>query len=330
MAVKNLDTVSDRSIAAVLGSAAGDALSIPYGTSPDLLSKAPADQPLQVTSSNQWSQGEWASSTAMSVPVLQAMSKDFSLGPGAPVEVPNYVAQQWLEWQKSGGKGGDDRLSDLLKGTAAEQAKSSGGVFPFGTAMTKLAAKQGKSGNSDNNRAPARLTSLALGFLADGQETALVKAAIALTDLTEPDQDAEEASILVALGVRNAVLTGKLDLEKATEFLPADRRQTWKERIADGYKVDPEDFQKSNHSAIGAFKAAVAANAGGDDVATVIDKAVRGGGQSDRVAAIAGAWAGARFGSKSVPQWSSKLHGWPGKADDLKTLVSTVMNRYKQ
>lgn len=330
MAVKNLDTAADRSIAAVLGSAAGDALAIPYASSPDLLSKAPADQPLQVTSGGQWSQGEWASSTAMSIPVLQALSKDFSLGPGAPVEVPNFVAQEWLEWQKSGGKGGDDRLSKLFQATADEQSKSGGGVFPYGTAMTKLARQQGKSGNSDNNRAPARMTSLALGFLAPGQETALVKAAIALTDLTEPDQDAQEASALVALGIRNAILTGKLDLEKMTDFLPENRRETWKERIADGYKVDPEDFAKVNHSAIGAFKAAVAANAGADDVATAIDKATRGGGQSDRVAAIAGAWAGARFGSKSVPQWSSKLHGWPCKANDLQTLVATVMNRYKQ
>lgn len=331
MSLKDSNTASDRSIGAVLGSATGDALAIPYATTQNLLSKTPADQPLRVTSSGEWSEGEWASSTAMAIPVLQALSKGLDVDSDETIEGQDYVAEQWLNWQMSGGKGVDDRLNDLFMQTCADSQKARRNDYPLGPGMADRAREQCKSrmwGKGNNNRAPARMASLALGYLAEGKEAALVKAAGVLTDLTQPDRDAREASALVALGVRQAILTGKLDLEKMTDFLDADRRELWKGRIASGEKVDPEAFKEINNTAVGAFMAAVAANAGADNVATVIDKAVRGGGESDRVAAIAGAWAGARFGIDSVPKWLIKLHGSPCTIEDLQTMVYTVLKKY--
>lgn len=50
-----------------------------------------------------------------------------------------------------------------------------------------------------------------------------------------------------------------------------------------------------------------------------LEAAVKGGNDTDTVAAIAGALLGAKYGASAVPdQWRLILHGWPGKrADDL-------------
>lgn len=44
-----------------------------------------------------------------------------------------------------------------------------------------------------------------------------------------------------------------------------------------------------------------------------IEAAVRGGGDADTVAAIAGSLLGARWGVSAVPaRWRRVVHGWPG------------------
>lgn len=50
-----------------------------------------------------------------------------------------------------------------------------------------------------------------------------------------------------------------------------------------------------------------------------LEAAVRGGNDTDTVAAIAGALLGAKHGGSAVPtEWRDILHGWPGKrAGDL-------------
>lgn len=56
--------------------------------------------------------------------------------------------------------------------------------------------------------------------------------------------------------------------------------------------------------------------------------AVRAGNDTDTVAAIAGALAGARYGGSAVPfEWRRRLHGWPGlRARDLTRLAILAAN----
>jgi ADP-ribosyl-[dinitrogen reductase] hydrolase len=54
--------------------------------------------------------------------------------------------------------------------------------------------------------------------------------------------------------------------------------------------------------------------------------AVRGGGDTDTVAAIAGALLGAAHGASAIPGlWRTAVHGWPGlQADDLVRLAVSI------
>jgi ADP-ribosylglycohydrolase len=57
-----------------------------------------------------------------------------------------------------------------------------------------------------------------------------------------------------------------------------------------------------------------------------LQAAVRGGGGTDTVAAIAGGLLGAAHGASAVPgEWQAAVHGWPGlRGDDLTALAAQI------
>jgi ADP-ribosylglycohydrolase len=58
---------------------------------------------------------------------------------------------------------------------------------------------------------------------------------------------------------------------------------------------------------------AISTTSGPDHLPRALEAAVRGGNDTDTVAAIAGSLLGAAYGASAVPsQWRSMLHGWPG------------------
>lgn len=93
------------------------------------------------------------------------------------------------------------------------------------------------------------------------------------------------------------------------------------EALAPG--AHPGDFQAHNGWVVRAFQGALAAVAGASDVRDALIRAVRGGGDTDTVAAIAGSLAGAVWGATQVPLgWQWLLHGWPDHtANDLTGLA---------
>ena len=66
-----------------------------------------------------------------------------------------------------------------------------------------------------------------------------------------------------------------------------------------------------------------------DHLRLALDAAVRGGGDTDIVAAIAGGLLGAAYGASAVPpQWCRVLHGWPGvKTRDLIDLAPMITRK---
>src|SRR5450759_2184228 len=80
----------------------------------------------------------------------------------------------------------------------------------------------------------------------------------------------------------------------------------------------PADFEQNGwvvHALQGAWSAITntAAAAGPAHFHSALEAAVRGGKDTDTVAAIAGALVGGLYGASAVPaQWRRKLHGWPG------------------
>ena len=61
-----------------------------------------------------------------------------------------------------------------------------------------------------------------------------------------------------------------------------------------------------------------------------LEAAVRGGNDTDTVAAIAGALLGAQYGESAVPEeWRLILHGWPGKhGEDLIAMALRMHSDY--
>jgi ADP-ribosylglycohydrolase len=67
-----------------------------------------------------------------------------------------------------------------------------------------------------------------------------------------------------------------------------------------------------------------------DHLRLALDAAVRGGNDTDTVAAIAGGLLGATYGASAVPaNWHRVLHGWPGMTTrDLVELTTRIVKAW--
>jgi ADP-ribosyl-[dinitrogen reductase] hydrolase len=111
-------------------------------------------------------------------------------------------------------------------------------------------------------------------------------------------------------------------------LLPAGRAAVWLERIEVAERSRPRDFAR-NGWVVEAFQGAwsaihytSASTSGPAHLRAALEEAVRGGRDTDTVAAIAGGLLGAAYGYSAVPfEWRQHLHGWPGlRARDLMAL----------
>lgn len=174
------------------------------------------------------------------------------------------------------------------------------------------------AGRSAGNGALMRTGPVALGYLtrpADG----LADAARTLSELTHWEADSASACILWSAAIRHAILTGELDVHGQLALLPAADAARWRALIDETQGAHPREFMQSNGWAVRAFQGALAAVSGAASLVDAVERAVRGGGDTDTVAAIAGSLAGALWGGSAVPLgWKRRLHGWPGYgANDL-------------
>ena len=168
-----------------------------------------------------------------------------------------------------------------------------------------------------------RTAPVALAYLDDPD--ALVEAAHALSALTHADPEAGEACALWCLAIRHAVLEGTFDgLRDALARLPEDRRSVWAARLDEAEQRPPSSFAHNGwvvEALQGAWSAitrtavpeeVVGTSYPADHLRLALEAAVRGGRDTDTVAAIAGALLGARWGASAVPSaWRRLVHGWP-------------------
>jgi ADP-ribosylglycohydrolase len=183
-----------------------------------------------------------------------------------------------------------------------------------------------------------RTAPLALAYLDD--EAALVEAARLVSDLTHADPEAGDACVLWCLAIWHAILTGELNIRIGLQHIDADRRDLWASRLAVAEASQPSDFTNNGwvvEALQGAWSAITTTPVPQDDpVAGVfrvdhlrlaLDAAVRGGNDTDTVAAIAGGLLGAAYGASAIPaEWRRLLHGWPGmRARDLIALATRIV-----
>jgi hypothetical protein len=158
--------------------------------------------------------------------------------------------------------------------------------------------------------------------------------------MTHHDPEAGEACALWCLAIRHAILEGTLDLRRGLERLPEARARVWAARLDAAETSGPADFPHNGwvvQALQGAWSAITTTASADSDPSSstagpahfrrALEAAVRGGYDTDTVAAIAGGLVGARYGASAVPAlWRRPLHGWPGlRARDLVALGVMTM-----
>ncbi|WP_457099207.1 ADP-ribosylglycohydrolase family protein [Microbacterium sp. P5_E9] len=298
----------DRAVGAVLASAAGDALGSHYEFGPALDDAVTPEFGIGCFGHDV---GEWTDDTSMALPILQVLADGRTLEDSAALDE---IVTRWRDWSRTAKDVGTQTRGILshLTDTTADAA------------LARSRAVHESTGRSAGNGSLMRTGPVALGYL-DRSPGELVAAAGRVAQLTHWEDDNVDACAIWCLAIRHAILTGELDVRAQVALIPAGRRARWTslidEALASG--IHPRDFQSGNGWVVRAFQAALAAVSGAASLTDALERAVRGGGDTDTVAAIAGSLAGAVHGGSAVPLgWKRRLHGWPGiDAEELTRLA---------
>jgi ADP-ribosylglycohydrolase len=311
----------DRALGVLLGTAVGDALGAGYEFGPPL----PDDAVVAMNGGGAfgWAPGEWTDDTSMALVIAETAASGADL---RGQQAQNEIVSRWAAWAAD--------APDV--GSQTRQVLGGVGGGTGSADRARLAARElhRRTGQSAGNGSLMRTAPVALAFL--GDPGALAEAATALSGLTHFDPEAGEACVLWCLAIRHAVLTGEADAAAGLAGLPAARRDVWAARLAAAEQGRPCDFDRNGwvvHALQGAWSAIAGTRpgtvSGGEAegwLQRALEAAVRGGRDTDTVAAIAGGLAGAACGAARVPEpWRGAVHGWPGlRAAGLAKLTSQI------
>ncbi|KGM14426.1 ADP-ribosylglycohydrolase family protein [Cellulomonas bogoriensis] len=303
---------SDRAAGVLMGLACGDALGAPFEFGPPLA----ADTPVAMVGGGSfgWAPGEWTDDTQMAVVLLEAAERAVA-GEGALTDHLDDVAAGWAAWA--------EQATDVGVQTRGVLSAASRHGAPTAAGLTAAAvARHEATGRSGGNGSLMRTAPAALAYLHD--EAGMAEAARTISALTHTDPEAGDACVLWCAAIRHAILTGQLDARHGLHLLPEDRRGAWAARLDEAEENEPAAFDHNGwvvHALQGAWSAisrtAVPDRTGhllpADHFRLALEAAVRGGRDTDTVAAIAGSLLGARWGASAVPAgWRRVVHGWPG------------------
>ncbi|MFI7355432.1 ADP-ribosylglycohydrolase family protein [Streptomyces avidinii] len=300
-------TALDRAVGAVVGSAAGDALGAPYefGPAGELTARG-----AEMAGGGGWDPGEATDDTQMAV----------------------LVAESLLEW-------GGLELPDVFgrfRRWAAGQPKDIGlqteDVLTNGESWELAAALHFQvNARAAGNGSLMRAATSAVYFAPAGQR-ATMDAARRIAALTHGDRAAWEGTAILHELVRVA-LEGADPLAALPATLAAvhpDHRERYGRALAPDWH--PELATEFNGAVWPCLGSAVWALRTTTSFAQAVRAAVDLGGDTDTVAAVTGALAGARYGRQAVPEhWTATLHvplpGFGGRvldADDLAALAQRL------
>lgn len=319
----------DRACGALLATAAGDALGAPYEFGP------PRGAELEVAmaggGSFGWAPGEWTDDTSMAIAIAEVAATGADLRTEQALDA---VVTRWYDWSQ--------RAKDVGIQTRSVLSQAGRGGITAKKAREESASLHKSTGRTAGNGSLMRTAPLALAFLHD--EQGLIEAARAVSELTHYDPEAGDACVLWCLAIWHAILSGELDVRIGLQHIDKDRRDLWMSRLDAAESSKPSDFVNNGwvvEALQGAWSAIATTPAPQDDPANgifrvdhlrlALDAAVRGGNDTDTVAAIAGGLLGATYGASAVPaEWRRVLHGWPGmRCRDLVALATRIVQADK-
>ena len=322
---------SDKVSGVLVGAACGDALGAGYEFGPSLK----AGTAIRMRGQGAFEPGEWTDDSAQMVAIALATAKGLDL---RTEEGQDEVATKLLDWYYS-----PARLKDIGIHTAAvmrEVATVTGPGLAQRFRETAAAKEVSRPLSSGGNGALMRTAPVALAYLDDPH--GLVEAAKAIALLTHADQTSAQACAVWCLAIREAINAERIESLETfaravqaaiTEFMP-NEADMWIEVLDDHFGKDPREFTAGNGYSLTTLKAAWAAItatpvpiSAAQHFADALDEAVRGGGDADTVACVAGSLLGAMWGLSAIPtDWRRRIFGWPAMAD--RDLVRLALDSY--
>ena len=303
--------VLDRACGVLIGQACGDALGVPYefATPP-----GPGEQPEMIGGGlGPYEPGEWSDDTQMAAVIAGVAAAGGGLRSETELD---RIAEGFLDWRRRG-------ASDIGMQTAAVLDRAAAGAGPAAARLRASAWQQfAETGRAAGNGALMRTAVVGLVALNDRMHTA--SAARAVAELTHADPLAGDSCVLWSEAVRVAVSEARLDLRGGLDLLPDDSAARWSGWIDQAEQEHPPVDLAQNGFTVTALQAAWHVLAPQDPPSTSpsesserfverLARAVRIGGDTDTVAAIAGGLLGALRGSWVVPgAMRAVIHGWPG------------------
>ena len=292
---------ADRAAGVVVGSAAGDALGAGFEFS------APLDPSIVVEMDGggpfDWAPGEWTDDTQMALAVLTPLSE----GDADPLPAIEDGFRRWFA----------SRPPDVGAQTTTV-LRSAGSLADAARALAR--SHPDRSGNGSLMRTGP----VALAHPGDPEAVAELARRVSL--LTHASDDCVDACVLWSVAIdhtlHHAPVRGAYEWTDGVlaglDHLPAARREVWADRIEAARHGRPEDFPQ-NGWVVHALQAALSTLCceieavepwAGLDLQVSLVRAVQAGGDTDTVAAIAGALLGARWGATALPlRWRRVLHG---------------------
>lgn len=297
--------VADRRAGVVVAAAAGDALGAGYEFGPPL----PPTEPVHPDGGGTfgWEPGEWTDDTQLALAVLTALAD-----PTTAPEPLAAIEAGFRAWYASGPADVGNQTRAVLRATG-----------PLTAAAERFTADHpdGAAGNGSLMRTGP------VALARPDDPVAVASLARAVSALTHADPDCVDACVLWSAAIAHTIHHAPPSdrawdwaaaVAHGLDHLRADRRARWQVRIEEAAAGVPLDFPH-NGWVVHAFQAALAAvcstpvpdgDRPADHLRLALEHAVRAGGDTDTVAAIAGALLGARWGATALPfAWRRRLHG---------------------
>ncbi|MBK9476210.1 MAG: ADP-ribosylglycohydrolase family protein [Tetrasphaera sp.] len=319
----------DRARGVLVGQAVGDALGVPYEFGCRALDPVPA---MLGGGLGGFAPGQWSDDTAMALCIAEVAATGTDLAAPAALDAIALGFELWFSSEPP--DVGVQTRSVLVD--AAGRAGSP--AQRLGSAARALHERTGRTaGNGSLMRTAVVALPGLCGPAAPTGEAAVVAAARAVSDLTHADPLAADACALWSVAVRRAVLGAAAAHDLPGLFdcsvVPQARRGQWEGRLQGALAAQhPSDFPDNGY-VVTALQACVCALAraprreGSGFFVDAVTLAVHAGHDTDSVAAITGALAGALVGRSAIPlEWASAVHGWPGlRAADLDRLTVNTL-----
>lgn len=278
----------DKFIGTLMGGAVGDALGAPveFLTAQQIFDQYGPDREMMAGGAYDWRCGECTDDTSLSRCVAESLVECKGYN-------PEDMAQRFVRWSKT------------------EEAKDIGNTTREALARLDNGVKFSESGILKNptNGSVMRCAPLSLMYLY--QEEILISASMEVSAITHAHPEAKLSCVFINLMIAKMLLGfGKKDAYTyATKKVRELDRDFIKQYICSSYKPEPK-----KGLAVNTLLLAVSSFMKAQSFEETVTKAVNLGGDADTNGSVAGALAGAYFGSSSIPKrWSAALNPKPAE-----------------